>query len=399
MTTATTHLGDRRRLALERTATQRRHPTARAKRRAPAGPPPVAFYVIVVVVALLVLLGLVMVLSASSITSFHAGESPWRFFSKQVTWAVLGTVGALIAYRVPYHWWRRLATPFLVVAGAAMFLPFVPSLGTSVNGARAWIHLGSMSFQPSELLKLAVLLFCADLLSRRATEMADLRRTLWPCLWVLAGAALLCLAQMDLGTAIVLGAIVLAVAFIGGTPFVPLTLTAGVLAAASTAFALSSERRRRRWTAFLDLAGNKDHYGYQVYQSMLSIANGGPTGVGVGAGSGKWGYVPLAHSDFIFAIVAEELGLVGVVAVLGGFMLLTFFGIQVALAARDRFGTLIAGGITTWFAVQAVINVGGVTGMIPVTGLTLPLISYGGSSLLTSLIAAGLLLNVARNIR
>jgi cell division protein FtsW len=132
---------------------------------------------------------------------------------------------------------------------------------------------------------------------------------------------------------------------------------------------------------------------------MLSIANGGPTGVGVGAGSGKWGYVPLAHSDFIFAIVAEELGLVGVVAVLGGFLLLTFFGVQVALAARDRFGMLIAGGITTWFAVQAVINVGGVTGMIPVTGLTLPLISYGGSSLLTSLVAAGLLLNVARNVK
>jgi cell division protein FtsW len=280
-----------------------------------------------------------------------------------------------------------------------MLLPFVPSLGTSVNGARAWIHVGSMSFQPSELLKLAVLLFCADLLSRRATEMADLRRTLWPCLGVLAAATVLCLLQMDLGSAIVLGAIVLAVAFIGGTPFVPLTLTAGALSVASTAFALSSERRRRRWTAFLDLAGNKDHYGYQVYQSMLSIANGGPTGVGVGAGSGKWGYVPLAHSDFIFAIVAEELGLVGVVAVLGGFLLLTFFGVQVALAARDRFGMLLAGGITTWFAVQAVINVGGVTGMLPVTGLTLPLISYGGSSLLTSLIAAGLLLNVARYVK
>jgi cell division protein FtsW len=132
---------------------------------------------------------------------------------------------------------------------------------------------------------------------------------------------------------------------------------------------------------------------------MISIANGGPTGVGVGAGTGKWGYVPLAHSDFIFAIVAEELGLIGAVAVIGGFALITFFGVQVALAAADRFGMMVAGGIATWFSVQAIINIGGVSGVMPVTGLTLPFISFGGSSLLATMAAAGLLLNVARHAR
>lgn len=397
--TTTTVIGERRRVAHERAGSRQRHPAMRGATRPPAGPAPMAFYVIAGVVTMLVMLGLVMVLSASSITSFHSGHSPWRFFSKQVTWAGLGLAAMLVAYKVPYHRWRRLATPALLLGCGAMVLPFVPSLGQEVNGSRAWVAVGSFSFQPSEFLKLALLLWCADLLARREGEMADLRRTLKPALLALSVVGVLCLAQGDLGAAIVFAAIVLAVAFVAGTPLVPLGGTALALGAAGTLFVVTDSRRMRRWTSFLDLEANRDNAGYQVYQSILSIANGGPTGAGVGAGTGKWGYVPLAHSDFIFAIIAEELGLIGAVAVLGGFMLLTFFGVQVALAARDKFGTLLAGGITGWFAVQAIINVGGVTGMMPVTGLTLPLISYGGSSLLASMAAAGLLLNVARHAR
>ena len=157
--------------------------------------------------------------------------------------------------------------------------------------------------------------------------------------------------------------------------------------------------RSQRWTAFWHLDETKAHVGYQVYQAMISIANGGISGVGVGEGAGKWDYVPLAHSDFIFAIIAEEFGVVGVFAVLGLFLGFVLFGIQAALGARDVFGALLAGGITSWFGVQAFINVGGVTATMPVTGLTLPFISYGGSSLLVSMAAAGLLLNVARNMK
>ena len=161
-------------------------------------------------------------------------------------------------------------------------------------------------------------------------------------------------------------------------------------------FVFSSEYRYARFTAFLDITGHRDALSYQTYQGLLAIADGGMTGSGVGAGNGKLGYLPLAHSDFIFAVVADELGLVGSVAVVGGFMLLMWFGIQAALSAPDRFGMLLAGGVATWFGVQAVINLGGVTGLMPVTGLTLPFFSAGGSSLFVSMAAAGLLLNVAR---
>jgi cell division protein FtsW len=388
-----------RREAHQRQQSRRRHPASRTVRRAELAPPPVAFYALAMTVAALVMLGLIMVLSASSITSFHAGESPWRYFSKQLMWAGLGVVALTITYKVPYLAWRRLAKPMLVLAVLFMLAPFVPGFGREVGGARAWVSIGGQTVQPSEFMKLGLLVFCADLLATRRGRLDDLRATFKPCLYALLLAAGLTVLQGDLGSAVVITMIVLVTMFIGGVPFTPLAVTGGALTAAGIAFVSSSAYRRARWTAFLDVKGNRGYSSYQVWQAMISIANGGPTGVGVGAGTGKWGYVPLAHSDFIFAIVAEELGLIGAVAVIGGFALITFFGVQVALAAADRFGMMLAGGVATWFAVQAIINIGGVSGVMPVTGLTLPFISFGGSSLLATMAAAGLLLNVARHAR
>jgi cell division protein FtsW len=348
-------------------------------------------------VVVLNVVGLVMVLSASSVTSFHRGLSPWRYFSKQVMWSALGTIALVTTMRVPYQRWRNWVTPFLVICYVLMLLPFVPGLGVPVGGARAWVQLGPIGFQPSEFLKLAVLLYCADVLTKREDRMHIVRETLWPCLAVLVVSGMFMLAQGDLGSAVVLGALVLAVMFIGGAPLIPLAGMAGALGVTSLVFVLSTEYRRERWTAFLDLASTRENGGWQVWQSLVGIADGGITGVGVGASRAKWGYLPLAHSDFIFAIIAEELGLVGVVAVLGSFLLLAFFGVQIALAAADRFGMLLAGGITAWLIVQTIINVGGVTGMMPLTGLTLPFLSFGGSSLLVTMTAMGLLLNVARS--
>ena len=258
---------------------------------------------------------------------------------------------------------------------------------------------GVLGFQPSEFLKIAVLLVSAKVLSERFREVEDLRRTFIPVFVFMAIASGLCVLQSDLGSAIVFAAIVFGVLFIAGTRVKVLFWSGALVTALGAVEVFRSDYRRLRWTAFLNLDETKGNAGYQVYQSMISIANGGLTGVGVGEGAGKWGYVPLAHSDFIFAIVAEEFGLVGVVAVLGMFLGFVLFGIQAALGARDVFGALIAGGITSWFAVQAFINIGGVTATMPVTGLTLPFISYGGSSLLVSMAAAGLLLNVARNMK
>jgi cell division protein FtsW len=189
-------------------------------------------------------------------------------------------------------------------------------------------------------------------------------------------------------------------AFIAGAPFAPMLLTGTAGGMAGLGFVLSSPRRQARFTAFMDIAAHKDHLSYQTWQAMIAMAQGGLTGSGVGRGENKLGeFLPLAHSDFIFAVIAEELGMIGVIAVLGGFMVLAYAGVQVALATPDRFHSLLAGGIVGWFVVQTMINVGGVTGLMPVTGLTLPFFSAGGSSLFVTLTATGLLLNIARNVR
>jgi cell division protein FtsW len=363
------------------------------------GPAPAAYYVIGVVVAMFVMLGLVMVLSASAGVEAAKGNSPYHIFTRQVTWAGIGLVGMIVAMRISLGALKRLAIPLTIVAALGMALPFVPHVGTTVNDARAWVIFGSFSLQPSEFLKVALVIFCADLLVRRQDQLSNVRKSLRPVALVAAVGGCACLVQGDLGSAIVMAAIVLAVAFISGVPLSPMLATGLAAAAAALAFVFSTEYRYQRFTAFLDITGHRDHLSYQTYQGFLSIAHGGLLGSGVGAGNGKLGYLPLAHSDFIFAVIADELGLVGSVAVIGGFMLIVWFGIQAALSAPDRFSMLLAGGITTWIGVQAVINLGGVTGLMPVTGLTLPFFSAGGSSLFVSMVAAGLLLNVARRAR
>jgi len=404
-------VADRRRAALERLQVDRpARPSRLAARLTPTksgsdavtaraetlGPPPIAYYVIAVVVAVFVMLGLVMVLSASAATQVGEGNSPYRIFYRQLTWAALGFLALIVAVRVPYQRWRPFVIPLAVLAAAAMTLPFVPGLGTTINDARAWVTVGSLSFQPSETLKLATLALAADLLARRREEVNDLRRSLLPLVLIAGAGAAACLAQGDLGSAVVLGAIVMSVGFIAGVPVPHMLGVIGFGAACITGFVLSSPRRFNRFTGFLDVTGNKDYLSYQTYQGFLSMADGGLTGSGIGGSNGKLGYLPLAHSDFIFAVIADELGLVGSVAVIGGFVLLVWFGIQVALAAPDRFGMLLAGGIATWFGVQAIVNLGGVSGLLPVTGLTLPFFSAGGTSLFVTMTAAGLLLNVAR---
>jgi cell division protein FtsW len=398
MTVGTTYIGDRRREALERAAAQRKHPSRRAESR-PLGPPTTVFYMIGLAVTFLIMLGLVMVFSASAITSMHKGNSPWRLFNRQLLWAVMGAAAMITTARIPYHRWRRWIPLIVALALALMVLPFVPGLGVSVNEAKAWVFFGPIGFQPSEFLKLAMLLYCCDLLAKRRQEMSNLRRTFWPPMIAAGLGGALCMLQGDLGSAIVLGAIVFAVLFIGATPMTPMLFMTGVAAVTAFGFVYTDQRRFNRFTAFLDITAHKDYLSYQVYQAMIGMATGGVSGTGVGSGPSKWGYLPLAHSDFIFAVIGEELGLIGVVAVIGAFLVTTYGGVQVAIAAADRFGQLLAGGIVAWLAVQAVINIGGVSGVLPVTGLTLPFVSSGGSSLFVCMTAAGLLLNVARHAK
>lgn len=362
------------------------------------GEPGPLFYGILLIIGIFVAIGLVMVLSASSIVSVNNGGSAFTMFLRQLLWAFFGFVVALGAYRMPYRAWQSLNRPLLGVVLILNAMPFSP-WGVTINGARAWVEVGSIRFQPSELLKFALIIFLTNTLGRRQRELTDFNRTFRPAMlaWLLAAG--IALAQRDLGAAIVLSAIALTVLYMAGSPVRWIAAAALSAAVAGLTYIAMTPSAMRRLTAFMDIEGNREHTAYQVWQSMLSISNGGILGVGPGSGTSKWGYVPLAHSDFIFTVIAEEFGFIGSTFVIGGFFALTFFGFVVAMRAPDYSGALIAAGITVWFAVQAVINIGGVVGAMPVTGLTLPLISYGGSSLMITLGTAGLLLNIARRVK
>ena len=362
--------------------------------RAPRGRP-LRFYALAVVVALLTMFGLVMVLSASAVTAMHAGVSGWYYFRKQLLWAVLGAAALVVAMRVPYQRTRRLVRPALGVAFVLMLAVQIPGLGHVVNGARAWLYLGPLRFQPSEFMKFAILLYSADLFARRANRIADPRETLGPLLVVLAAAEFLVVVQADLGSGVILAGIALAVAFLAGTPITPLAAVVCVAGFGGAGLVLSTPFRHDRWLSFLNVSAHKTDTGFQVWQGLVGIASGGIAGVGLGAGRAKWGYLPEAHTDLVFAVLAEELGLIGVTVVCGLYVALAALGARIALTAPDRYGQLLAGGITVWITLQAIINIGGVIALLPLTGITLPYLSFGGSSLIVMLTAAGILLNIA----
>ena len=374
-------------------ASRRRHPTARP---VPTARPSSTFVALLGVLLALNLLGLVMVLSASSVSALDTYGSSWYVVTRQAMWMGFGIIGCVVVMRVDYHRWRRLAAPALALSGILLALVLVPGIGTSANGATRWLGWGPLTLQPSEVAKLTVLVFVADLLARRAAWMSDARATLVPVLVVMVTFGLLLMAQPNLGTTLVLGAIVLAVLYVAGTPLMPLaglSVAGGLLA---TILAFAAPYRRARVMAFLDPWKDYENTGYQTIQSLVGLASGGITGTGLGQSRAKWGFLPYAHTDFIFAIIGEELGLVGALTVVALFVAFCVLGARAALLAPDRFGMLLAAGITSWFGVQAFVNIGAVIGILPITGVPLPFVSYGGTSLMINLVAAGLLLNVAR---
>ena len=385
-------LKERRLETLRRTGVADRHRVATEK-------PSAAFYWIFIIVSSFVMLGLVMVLSSSSVTNLHSGGSAWGMFQRQLVWTGLGGIAMWAAFAFPYETWRKTFLLQSVVASVVILNVVVILRGAIVNGARAWLDMGPFRMQPSEFMKIAVVLFCANLLSHRHRSVQISSIVLWPMIVALGVSAGLCALQKDFGGSLIFGGIVLVMMIIAGLPKRQVFITTVVLLV-SGAFVLKfAGNASARMLAFMDLEGTKEDGGYQVYQSLLSIANGGWSGTGIGSGTSKWGYVPLAYSDFIFSVIAEELGIFGSLMVIGGFLALVVFGLQVALSAPDTHGAFIAGGISAWFGVQALVNIGGVVGALPMTGLTLPFLSYGGSSLIASMAAAGLLLNVARAVK
>ncbi|MGH9119021.1 MAG: putative lipid II flippase FtsW [Acidimicrobiales bacterium] len=351
------------------------------------------------VIAVLNLVGMVMVLSASSVIALRETGSQWFYFKRELLWVAVGTVVLFVTLRIDYRRWRRFAGPFLGASVVALVLVLFPSIGVTVNGSSRWLDLGAVTVQPSEFAKLALILFVADLLARRGQRLHDTRLTIRPVLLVFALLAVPILLQPNLGTTVVMAAIVFGMLFTAGVPSLPLA-TYGLAGAGGAALlAFGEGYRRRRLLAFVDPWSDPLNTGYQTIQSQVSLASGGLIGVGLGASRAKWGFLPYAHTDFIFAIIGEELGLVGASLVVGMFVALGYLGIRTAVNATDPFGRLLAAGITTWFCAQAFVNIGAVIGILPITGVPLPFVSFGGSSLVAAMAAAGLLMNMARRTR
>ncbi len=371
-------------------------PVAR-RRFGPPGEPTVTSTVLFGVVAVLVLFGLVMVLSSSSLVALEETRSTWSYATRQALWAALGLVGGAVALWSDRRLWRRWCRTLLVVD--VVLLVAVLAVGPSINGASRWIGVGPVQLQPSELAKIALILVIADLLAQRSAEIDVPSRTLWPVVGVVGVVSGLILRQPNLGTTLVIVAIAGAMLLASGTRMRPLAVLGGAAAVLAGLLVWFEPYRRRRLFAMFDPWANADSSGYQAIQANVGFADGGLTGLGLGQSRAKWGYLPFAHTDFVFAIIGEELGLVGALATVALFVAVAFLGIRAAERAEDRFSTLVAVGITTWLVAQAFLNVGVVIGLLPNTGVPLPFVSYGGSSLLVTMIGAGMLLNVARHPR
>ena len=348
------------------------------------------------ITALLLGLGLVMVWSASS---FHAQErygNPYHFLVKQVLWACLGLMVMVAAMRTDYRWLRQPAVVYSMVGATALLLVAVFLL-PKVNDTHRWIRIGELSFQPAEMAKLTVIVFLAYHLERKADRVNDVLYGLFPAVLLVGWFAFLIYNQPDLGSAatlVLIGAVMLFLAGVRMRYFA----TLGGLALPLLAWAvMTADYRRERFEAFLNPWSDARGSGYQIIQSYIALGTGGITGKGLTEGQQKLFYLPYPYSDFIFAVIGEELGLIGALCVLAGFVLFLWRGIRAAWYAPDPFGMFLAAGLTLAVVLQAFINLSVVVGLVPTKGIVLPFISAGGSSLVLTLLAVGLLLNVSQH--
>ncbi|MFC8502348.1 putative lipid II flippase FtsW [Pedococcus sp. NPDC057267] len=361
--------------------------------------PVTSYYVLLSVSVVLVVIGLIMVLSASSVMSLVAthNSTPYLFFRKQLMFAVLGGLVMLGASRIPVRGWKALSLPILGGSVLAMLLVFTP-LGVTVNGNRNWIGAGSFTIQPAEFAKIGLVLVGALVLSARGRSLERLKNVilpyLFPCVLVTVG---LDLGGGDLGTAIVMGGIVGAVLFTAGVPRKLFAWGLAGMAAAAITLIVTSPNRLGRFDVWLGKDTNPYGAARQPLHGRYALADGGWWGVGLGASREKWQWLPEAHNDFIFAIIGEELGLPGTLVLLGLFCAFALVCYRIVLRTDDLFIKIATGGTMAWIVVQAFVNIGAVIGLLPVIGLPLPLVSYGGSSLMTTMAALGILLSFARN--
>jgi cell division protein FtsW len=348
-------------------------------------------------VVVLVSVGVVMVYSASAIVAAERFHDPFFFLRKQLFWAVVGFGGLWMAMRLDYRRLERVVTPLLVVSFVLLVLVLVPPFGQEINGTRRWFRSGPVSFQPVELAKLSLVLYLASFLTRRQEVVKRFSQGLLPLLMIAGLMAGLTVIQPDLGNSLALLILTMALAYLAGAR--PLHMGAVAAAALPVLVVLIAMKpyRWRRMVAFMNPWDDPQGSGFQIIQSFLALGSGGWLGLGLGESKQKLFYLPEPYTDFIFAIIGEELGLVGALLVVALFALLIWRGLRIGLRAPDPFGSYLALGLTIMLATQTLVNLGVVTGALPTKGLPLPFISFGGSALLMTMFSAGVLLNISQH--
>ncbi|MFI5731476.1 putative lipid II flippase FtsW [Kribbella sp. NPDC051587] len=359
--------------------------------------PLTSYHILLGATGLLLVLGLLMVLSASSVLSLRANGNSYTIFVRQLIWVGVGLPMAYVASRMTPRHFRMLAYLALLGAVFLLVLTYVPGLGKGVKGNNNWLTLGGpLQIQPSEFAKLALVMWCADLYARKQKLLTQWKHLLVPMIPVCGLVIALVVGQHDLGTSLVLMAIMIGMIWVVGAPTRLFVATITAVGLFATYFVTTASHRLDRVTSFMNPMADPTAIGWQAYHSFYALSTGGWWGVGIGNSRQKWGNLPEAHTDFIFSVIGEELGLFGSLTVLALFLTLAYAGCRIATRNTDPFVRYAAAGITVWIMAQTLVNLGAVIGLLPIVGIPLPLLSYGGSALLPTLIAIGMLLSFAK---
>lgn len=345
-------------------------------------------------VLFLVGIGIVMVYSASSAVALKRYGSDFYFLKKQALFSLLGIIALVVCSHMPFRIYRSLTYPLLLLALAMLIAVLVPGFGITAGGSTRWLRFGLLSFQPAEAARMALIIYMAYSLSKKQESLRTMSIGFLPHLLMLMFFAVPLLLQPDFGSVVIFGALVWIMMFVAGVPLRHLLGTLLVMLPLAYFLMIHATYRIKRLLSFLDPWQYPDGEGYQIIHSLMAFGTGGFWGTGIGKGYQKLFYLPEPHTDFIFAVIGEELGFWGVIFILGLYALVIWRGIRIAYQCQDSFGMLVATGITTAIALQVSINIGVALGMLPTKGLTLPFLSYGGTSLLLNMAAIGILMNI-----
>lgn len=360
------------------------------------GRAPRAYYFLLGLTIVMFIFGTVMVSSASTAVASSLFGDTFYLIKRQLAYGAIGVI-ALVLFSSFFYQRYQFFSYFMILASIGLLsLTLIPGAGIRAGGAQRWLDLGLITIQPSEIAKLFMVIFAADVLVKKERRIGELKHVIVPIIVAATLISLLVFIQPDLGTVVVIWISLFSIFFVMGVKVRHLLAIAGLWSMGVASYIISADYRLQRILAFLDKTGDISGSGFQLQQSLIALGSGYLTGVGLGLSRQKFGYLPAAHTDFIFAIVGEELGLIGTVGLVIGFLIFVYLGIQISLKVKDLFGRLLAVGLTASITSQALINIGATTGLLPITGIPLPFISFGGSSLVVTMASIGILLNIAR---